>query len=179
MAKFPSDEYGKTAVWRLRGNSIYILPRSNVFVYILQSFPDVLGDQRGRRDTSISLEVCKCLQYIPVVVLTQQPRTEARRKRTELEASATLLITAHWPLLRTNSNPAPWSAQPQRALRAEAACWQDSRKPAIPRSQSLGPSPERLCESQRLGERTLKKRRKEAKRGDHTERDRAEGKMEG
>lgn len=81
MAKFPSDEYGKTALWRLRGNSIYTLPRSNVFVYILQSFPDVFGDQRGWRDTSISLEVCKCLQYIPVVVLTQQPRNGSQEEK--------------------------------------------------------------------------------------------------
>lgn len=81
MAKFPSDEYGKTALWRLRGNSIYTLPRSNVFVYILQSFPDVLGDQRGWRDTSISLEICKCLQYIPVVVLPQQPRTGSQEEK--------------------------------------------------------------------------------------------------
>lgn len=41
-------------------------------MYILQTFPDVLGDQLGGCDTSISLEVCSCLQYIPIVVLTQQ-----------------------------------------------------------------------------------------------------------
>lgn len=81
MAKFPSDEYGKIAVWRLRGNSIYTLPRSNIFVYILQSFPDVLGDQSGWSDTSISLEVCKCLQYISIVVLMQQPRTGSQEEK--------------------------------------------------------------------------------------------------
>lgn len=66
-------------------------------MYILQRFPDVLGDQSDWGDTSISLEVCRCLQYIPVVVLIQQAR---RRKKpgenglellpAELEASATL-----------------------------------------------------------------------------------------
>lgn len=49
-----------------------IIPGSNFFMYILQTFPDVLRDPLGWGDTSISLEVCRCLQYIPIVVLTQQ-----------------------------------------------------------------------------------------------------------
>lgn len=61
-------------------DSTHTLPRSNSFVYILQTFPDVLGDQLGWRDTSISLEVCRCPQYIPIVVLTQQPRKRSQEE---------------------------------------------------------------------------------------------------
>lgn len=106
---------------------------------------------------------------------------------TELEDSDTFLITTHWPLLKANSDPTPWSTQPQRALpNPSVLCEQCGQKRlagripgrAIPGSHSLGPSPERPCESQRLGERTLKNGRTEGKRGDHAERDRAEGKTE-
>lgn len=52
---------GKLAVRRFPVDSTHTLPRTNVFMYILQTFPDVLGDRLGSRDTSISLEVCRCL----------------------------------------------------------------------------------------------------------------------
>ena len=81
MVKFPIVvTMGKLVVWRLPGDNTHTLPRTNVFVYILQTFPDVAGDRLGSRDTSISLEVCRCLQYIPIVVLTQQPRKRSQEE---------------------------------------------------------------------------------------------------
>lgn len=104
MVTFPSDHYGKTGgLEASRGQHTHSLPRRNFFMYVLQAFPDVLGDQLGWRDASISLEVCRFLQYIPIVVLTQQPPEPPEEKPggreltllfAELQGSTTLLITA-------------------------------------------------------------------------------------
>lgn len=148
MAEFPSDQYKKTAVWRLQGERTHTLPRSNIFMYVLQSFLDVPGDQLGWGDTSISLKVCRCLQYIPIVVLIQKQKKKKKRSQEKKDWSCFLQRELHYapnysPLAFAQGKTlTPWPGQTRPAHAGhglacppqlpQASCWQLFYRPSDP-----------------------------------------------